>query len=660
MKSSKTLVLLAMLVLAISGCIQNTAETGNQIEKPGKITVTDFAGRNVTLKKVPERVIVLTGYWAEILHILGLDDRIVGIGTYVPGDQYLPEDVRQKPAVGSSFKGGFNWETVASLEPDLIIADWYGGKYMDEEIIEKAEEIGTPVVALTAKSVEDNVEVVEILGKVFGKDEEAEELSNWMRNKLEEVDQIASQIPADKKKNVLVISAPKGLSGPVTVYAKGSAWASIVELVGAHNLAFDKEFDTQWPKLDLEKIIAYWGESADVVIVVSFNQEKLEKAVNEIKNDPRWKEIKAVREGNVYGILAGTKFGHFLDWGPRIVVGVYQFGCAIYPEYYPRWQNVADELLSFYGMGFNRTVVDTEGREVKVPLKVERVVVLISQVAEMMYCWGEFDKIVGITRYSKDNPLLVKLTSVEEIPAVGSGRDPNVEAIISLKPDVVITYGGEYGYSTPKTVIDQLEKAGIPVILVELDSLDEVYQTIEIVGKILDRENEARDMADYVERTVALVKEEAGKIPEDKRVKAVWLWSKPTKVTGNSGVTNDLIVNAGAINPASEVEGKYVEVQLEKIVAWNPDVIVIWNSARYEPEDLINDPRWQDISAIKERRVYKQPALLSDTWSIRVAVLQAWLLDKFYPGRIDFESLANEFFEHFYGVSYEELEKEVK
>jgi len=645
------------LSLIIAGClIAGCAQEKPKIQAPqAGVTITDMAGRAVVLNQTPERVVMLTSYWAETLRLLGVDSKVVGVGNYVPYSGYISNYLKDKPKVGSVFKG-LNWEAVVSLNPDLIITDWYDGKYKDKEIIEKAEKLGIPVIALQAKTVDDNLKCIEILGKVFGREERAKEVVGFMQSKLSTIKEISNQVP---KKNVLVISAPKDISGPISVYAKGSAWGSIPELIGAHNMAFDRKFETQWPKVDLEKILAWWKD-ADAIIVISFSNQKLEKAVKEIKEDSRWKEIKAVKEGHVYGILAGGKFGHFLDWGPRIIVGVYQFGCAVYPEQYPRWQKVADELLSFYDMSFYRTVVDTEGREVKVPLKVERAVVLAGQVAELMYCWGDFDKVVGITRWAEKNPVLAKFTNLEEIPAVGSGRDPNVEAIISLKPDIVITYGGEYGYSTPKSVIEQLEKAGIPVVLVELSSLDEVYRTIEIVGEILDREDKASETIDQMKEVIALVKDEAGKIPEEERIKTVWLWSKPTKVTGNSGVTNDLIVNAGAINPASELEGKYVDVQLEKIVAWNPDVIIIWSSAKYQPEDLINDPRWQDMSAIKNKRVYKQPRLLADTWSIRVAVLQAWMFDKFYPGRIDFNSTANEFFEHFYGITYEEFEKELE
>ncbi|NIA11841.1 MAG: ABC transporter substrate-binding protein [Nitrospiraceae bacterium] len=654
MKGSKmSLALLLVLLFNVlsTGCVSKKTTTSNSSTV---ITITDSAGRNVTLYKSPKRVIVLTSYWAEVLHCLGLDDRIVGIGT-ISYDRHIPEDVRKKTIVGSMFKG-LNWETVVGLKPDLIIADWYGGRYGDKKIIEKAQELGIPVIALQAKTIEDNIKIIKLLGKVFKKEEKARELSGWMQKKLDNVKRIANQIPADKRRNIILISVPKDISGPISIASRESAYASMVELVGAHNLAFDRNFSTPWPKLDLEKFIAYWGDKADIIVVVSYSQEKLEKSVSEIKNDPRWREIKAVKEGHVYGILAGSN--GFLDWGPRAIAGVYQMGKLIYPGYYPNWKPIKKELLQkFYGEGFYRTIIDTEGRKVKVPLKVDRVAVLAGQVAELMYCWGDFDKVVGITEWAKWNPILVKLTNVREIPVVGSGRSPNVEAIISLKPDVVITYGGEYGYSTPKSVIDQLEEAGIPVVLVELNNLDGVYRSIEIVGEILNEENKANETINQMKKIIALVKNEASKIPKEKRIKAIWLWGEPTRVTGNSGVTNDLIINAGAINPASEVKGNYVSVPLEKIITWNPDVIIIWDYPKYQPEDLINDPKRQDISAIKNKRVYKQPRLLGDTWSIRVAVLQAWMFDKFYPGRIDFNSIANEFFKEFYGISYSEVER---
>ena len=338
MKKFVVLLLIAAVVL-LSGCAQEKPE-----KKVSGITVTDMAGRTVTLSKPPEKVIVLTSYWAETLDLLGVGDKVVGIGNYVTSSGYVSDTIKSKPKVGSVFKG-VNWETVVSLEPDLIITDWYGGKYKDEEIIKRAGELGIQVVALQAKSVEDNIKCVEILGKVFGREDKAKEIVGFMEEKLNAVKEMAKKAP---KKKVLVISAPKDISGPISVYAKGSAWGSIPELIGAHNVAYDREFETQWPKVDLEKILTWW-ENVDVIVVISYSEKKLNDTIAKIKSDERWQKIKAVKDGNVYGILAGGKLGHFLDWGPRIVVGVYQFGYAVYPDYYPKWQDVAQELLKFYG-----------------------------------------------------------------------------------------------------------------------------------------------------------------------------------------------------------------------------------------------------------------------------------------------------------------------
>jgi len=353
------LLLMGVVLLAVagSGCVGTTSQTSPTKSSASPtatatpkypVKIKDFSGRVVTIKSPPKRVIVLSSYWAEVLGILGVQNTIVGIGKYVRYDPYVPKSVRDKPVVGSNFEG-LNWETVVSLKPDLIIMDWYGGKYADGQTLKKAEELGIPVIALSARKVEDNVRVVEILGKVFGKERKANELANWMNEKLNNVKKIASGIK--DRKNVLMINAPTDFSKPITVFARGSAWASIIDLVGANNVAYGKNFSTQWPKLDLEKIISYWGNETDVLIVVSFNNATLKRAIHEIETDPRWRAIKAVREGHVYGVLAGSK--GFLDWGPRIVVGVYQIGDVIYPGHYPDWRAVAKELLErFYGMKY--------------------------------------------------------------------------------------------------------------------------------------------------------------------------------------------------------------------------------------------------------------------------------------------------------------------
>ncbi|KPU62495.1 ABC transporter substrate-binding protein [Thermococcus sp. EP1] len=699
MKSSKMLV--ALLVISIlafsSACVQKTPmETTStsiiqekttsashaQTETQEKIVITDFAGRDVTLEKVPERIIVLTGYWTEILHILGLDDKIVGIGKYVPNNPYIPEEVKQKPAVGSSFKG-LNWESVASLGPDLIIADWYGGKYKDKETIEKAEEIGIPVIALTAQSVEDNVKVVELLGKVFGKEEKAEELSNWMKSKLEEVNKIASQIPDDERKNVIIINAPKDINGPITVYAKGSAWASIVELVGAHNLAFDKEFDTQWPKLDLEKIIAYWGDKADVIIVTSFSQDTLEKTVNDIKNDPRWREIKAVKEGHVYGILAGSK--GFLDWGPRIVVGVYQMGGLIYPEYYPEWKPVAKELFEkFYGLSYEIKVevMDSAGRKVTFEKVPERVIVTSSYWAEVLHCLGLDDKIVGIDKYTPMDQFLPE--SVKQKPQIGSVyKGINWETVASLEPDLIVM-GLWWGSFEPKEkeLFERAEELNIPVLAFGIPDSNKTgtempYENIRIIrvlGKAFDKEREAEELASFLEHYYNQALEIASKIPEDKKKNVLIVYG--SSITGKYATGTITVSTRGSAyaetaelvgghNLAFDVNegGPYLKLDLEKLIAHfgnKTDILIVvdWEAERLNEavEKIKSDSSWQEIKAVKEGNVvgilvssYKKDAtaLYGPRFITGIYAFGHAIYPEYYP---NWEPIYNEILQKFYKI----------
>jgi len=661
---------------------KTTSASQSQTKVQEKIIVTDFAGREVILEKVPERIIVLTGYWTEILHIFGLDDKIVGIGKYVSNNPYIPEEVKQKPTVGSSFKG-LNWETVASLEPDLIIVDWYGGKYKDKETIEKAEEIGIPVIALTAKSVEDNVKVVELLGKVFGKKEKAEELSNWMRSKLEEVNKIASQIPVDKRKNVIIINAPKDINGPITVYAKGSAWASIVELVGAHNLAFDKEFDTQWPKLDLEKIIAYWGDKADVIIVTSFSQDTLEKAVNSIKNDPRWREIKAVKEGHVYGILAGSK--GFLDWGPRIVVGVYQMGGLIYPEYYPEWKSIAKELFEkFYGLsyGVKVEVMDSAGRKVTFEKVPERVIITSSYWAEVLHCLGVDDKIVGIDKYTPKDQFLPE--SVKQKPQIGSVyKGINWETVASLEPDLIVM-GLWWGSFEPKEkeLFDRAEELGIPVLAFGIPDSNKTgtempYENIRIIrvlGKVFDKEKEAEELASFLERYYNQALEIASKIPEEEKKNVLVIYGSSVAGKYATGAVSisykgsayaQTVELVGAHNVAFgyNFSSQYPKLDLEKLIAYfgnKTDVLIVvdWEAERLNEavEKIKSDPSWQEIKAVKEGNVvgilvssYKKDAtaLYGPRFITGIYAFGHAIYPEYYP---DWEPIYNEILRKFYKI----------
>jgi len=650
-------VAIALAILASALYLtQRVSVAPTESEKPPRAVVVDLANRTVELPAKIERVIVLTSAEAEVLCALGVGDKIVGIGKYIPNNEYLPDYVKNKTVVGSTF-AGVNLEAALALEPDLVITQYGYGK--TAEIVERFEEVGVPVLCVQLREFDDLLASIRLLGEVFEREERAEELVEFLSSVFERIREIALSIPEEERVGVLMMGRIK--EGMITVYARGSAWASLVELAGARNVAFEEEFPTPWPKVSLEKIIEW---NPDVVIVVAFEKEDLEARIQAITTSEEWRVLKAVREGRVYGVLAGSKFGAFLEWSPRLAVGAVQIADLIYPEYFGGldWKEVADELLRrFYGLNFTRAVVDDHGRLVEVPCVVERIALLDGGVGEVVLALGAGDRVCAISWWH-GYKLLWKLVlpNLDELPVVFTQAGVDVEALEVADPDVAILWWVGW-----EEITEQIEEqAGVPVINVWIDSVDDLYRDIELVGEILGLEDRARALVGDLEESVEMVSERTSDIPPEERPKVLWIvWysgpDEPFSVVGDAGLMNEMIELAGGTNVVQGVGKSWVEPSIEQIVAWNPDVIFfrVRAGANLTAEDLLDDPRFAEIkgvvSALKYGRVYKLPSW--STWSPRgpLVVLRAAMY--LYPDRfadLSFDEIASEFFAKWYGIQY--------
>jgi iron complex transport system substrate-binding protein len=159
-------------------------------------------------------------------------------------------------------------------------------------------------------------------------------------------------------------------------------------------------------------------------------------------------------------------------------------------------------------------------------------------------------------------------------------------------------------------------------------------------------------------RIFKLIEDRVSKIPSDKRKKVIHLGGTPTRVSGVLGVINDLIKIAGAINPAGTIMQRNVDVSVEKIIEWNPDVIFIWGSAGYDESWLYHNSQWRFIKAVKNRKVYKLPRW--STWSPRLAPIALYMAMKIYPEYfrdINFEKIADDFYKKVFGISYYKVKR---
>ncbi|SFM53448.1 ABC transporter substrate-binding protein [Thermodesulforhabdus norvegica] len=300
------------------------------------------------------------------------------------------------------------------------------------------------------------------------------------------------------------------------------------------------------------------------------------------------------------------------------------------------------------------TVIDKLGRRVELEVPVKRAVIVISY--ELIPALNLWNQVVGVSRWAQENCGLYRALIAEnpslERPVVGVGTNVNIEAVMKLDPDVVITW------TYNPDVIGFLEQRGINVIGIYPESLEELYRDMRMHGKIFGREGRTEEVIREMNKLFKLISERTSRIPYEKRKVVIHLAGAPTRVSGGLGVINDVIRTVGAINAAGKIMQKNIDVSVERIIEWNPDVIFIWGSAGYDESWLYGNSQWRFIKAVRDRQVHKLPRW--STWSPRLAPIALYMAMRVYPecfADVDFEKRVDEFYKKVFGLSYYEVKK---
>jgi cobalamin transport system substrate-binding protein len=194
-----------------------------------------------------------------------------------------------------------------------------------------------------------------------------------------------------------------------------------------------------------------------------------------------------------------------------------------------------------------------------------RIISLVPNVTEIVYAVGAGDRVVAVSSYDSYPP------EVKRLPNVGALLDPNVERILSLKPDLVIVYGSQ------SDLTQQLTKAGIQVYAYRHAGLDGITATIRDVGTRLGETNTAQALAARIERGIAEIRSRVSARP---RPRALLVFGRERLalrgmyVSGGVGFLNDMLDVAGGENVFADVKTESVQASTEQVIARHPDVIV--------------------------------------------------------------------------------------
>ncbi|NLM09330.1 MAG: ABC transporter substrate-binding protein [Clostridiaceae bacterium] len=254
------------------------------------LEVTDFRGNSVKLAKEPQRVISLSPNITEIIYALGKGDTLVGRTAFCD----YPEDAEDAIVVGDFIE--WNFETILSLEPDVVFAS----SLNTEENENKLMELGINTVFLTQiESFESTYEIIDLVGKVLNAQDRADEIINEMKKTVSEVQKAAE----GKEKPSVYYVVGYGEYGDYT--ATGETFiSSMIGMAGGNNIAADI---TGWV-YSLEKLIE---KDPDIIICPEYAKEAFLQTNG-------YKELTAVKEGRIYAIDENL----IVRQGPRLAEGL--------------------------------------------------------------------------------------------------------------------------------------------------------------------------------------------------------------------------------------------------------------------------------------------------------------------------------------------------
>lgn len=313
-----------------------------------------------------------------------------------------------------------------------------------------------------------------------------------------------------------------------------------------------------------------------------------------------------------------------------------------------------------------QTVTDDTGREVTLPAADQlQKVYYTSPNGQIFLFTLAPDLCAGTTMDFTEQELANLPEGIENLPNLGTlsgGQELNPEAIMAEGIQVIFSITTVTPDEGDAADADDLQnQTGIPVVVID-GSFDKTAHCYEVLGDILGMQDEAKEMADYCTKVASDVAAAVATIPEEDRVSIYYAEGPEGLQTEPSTSSHALVFElAGAKNVAEGIEAQggsgKTPVSLEQVLAWNPDVIIAWDSERFEggADDLIRtDPNWSTIKAVQDGRVYTM-CQTPFSWLDRPPAVNRfiglqWLTNLLYPEAydIDIVETTKEFYSLFY------------
>lgn len=222
------------------------------------------------------------------------------------------------------------------------------------------------------------------------------------------------------------------------------------------------------------------------------------------------------------------------------------------------------------------------------PLEADaRVVSLNPTATEVLFALGVQRQLVGRSDYDEFP------AEAKRLPALGNGIKPNVEAVLSARPALVVLYAT----ADNRPAADAFARAGVRVLALRGDRIEGFHRLVRILGTTLGASEAARVLSDSVAATLDTVRARVARnVPAASRPAVLWpVWPTPPMVIGQGSYLHELLEIAGARNVFADLDAPSPQVNIEEVVRRAPDRVV---SSLTRADELRSSPVWRSVPAV--------------------------------------------------------------
>jgi iron complex transport system substrate-binding protein len=270
------------------------------------VTYTDDMGQEITIAKIPQRIVSHVPAITEILFALGLEERVVGVSDYCD----YPEEAKLKPSVGNYYNPSI--EDIVALDPDLVLTDGHS------DSIKGLDNLGITSIVIDPKDIDGILKDIELLGKFTGTEKEAKKL---IENMQQDMANILARVEGTPKISVVYIFDATDPNNPWAA-GPGSFADSLINMAGGQNIAAQAQ--GAWIQLSIEEIV----RSDPRVILIDAGMGTAVISKETLKEHPIWRGMTAVKQDTIYTVDSDLVNRP----GPRIVQGMEGIAEIIHPE----------------------------------------------------------------------------------------------------------------------------------------------------------------------------------------------------------------------------------------------------------------------------------------------------------------------------------------